>query len=385
VNKRVMVLGGDGFCGWPTSLHLANHGYEILIVDNLSRRRIDEEAGTLSLTPISHIDERIECARKLIGNVSFSYCDVNKDPLKLRSLISDFRPSTIVHFAEQRSAPYSMIDDDKRRFTVDNNINGTHNLCSAISDIDQSIHIVHLGTMGVYGYNDAFGIIPEGYLDITVNQTSEKSKILYPANPGSVYHMTKCLDQIIFQFYAKNWGIKITDLHQGIVWGAVTEETIKDPILANRFDYDGIYGTVLNRFIAQSQNNHNLTVYGTGGQQRAFIHIQNTTDCIRIATETSGNVTPGQVRIMNQVTEVFSVMELAKIVSKLTGANIEMIDNPRNELADNNLMVSNEQFLDHGLKPKKLNDHLLEDLMFTVSCFEERFDDAKVLNSPSWR
>ena len=343
-----------------------------VIVDNLSRRRIDEEIGTLSLTPISSIEKRIECARELFNkNLSFEYCDINTECQKLRSIIQDFQPSTIIHFAEQRSAPYSMVDDEKRRLTVDNNITGTHNLCSAVADINPDIHIVHLGTMGVYGYNDSFGTIPEGYLDITVNQTSQKTKILYPANPGSIYHMTKCLDQIIFQFYSKNWGIKITDLHQGIVWGAATEETSRDPILVNRFDYDGIYGTVLNRFIVQSQNNHSLTVYGTGGQRRAFIHIENTVECLRIAAETTNDIVPGQVRIMNQVTEVFSVMQLAKIISKLTGATIELIDNPRLELSENNLIVSNDRFLTHGLKPKTLNDNLLEDIVYTASCFQK--------------
>jgi UDP-sulfoquinovose synthase len=270
---KIIVFGGDGFCGWPTSLRLANFGHTVVIVDNLSRRRIDNELSSGSLTKIASINDRIKVANDKCGEILYEFLDIAKQPDVVKELLRKYRPDAVVQFAEQRSAPYSMIGDLERRYTVDNNIAGTHNICSAIVDVDPSIHLVHLGTMGVYGYSKAFGAIPEGYLDIKINSTQNDTEILYPANPGSLYHLTKCLDQLIFQFYNKNWGLKITDLHQGIVWGVETEHTKLAPELVNRFDYDGIYGTVLNRFISQAANGLPLTVYGTGGQSRAFIHI----------------------------------------------------------------------------------------------------------------
>ena len=215
---KIIVFGGDGFCGWPTSLHLAACGHEVVVVDNLSRRYIDEQLSSGSLTSITSIDRRVKCARDLLGDIKFKFLDIASDPNGVINLFEEVMPDAIVHFAEQRAAPYSMIGDKERRYTVDNNVVGTHNICSAVATVDPLIHIVHLGTMGVYGYNKAFGAIPEGYLNVEIKATKLDQDILYPANPGSVYHMTKCLDQLIFQFYNKNWGLKITDLHQGIVW-----------------------------------------------------------------------------------------------------------------------------------------------------------------------
>ena len=218
---RFIIFGGDGFCGWPTSLHLAANGHEVLIVDNLVRRKIDQDLGSNSLTEIAQIDDRVSTARKVIGNIDFQLIDVAREPERVRQLIKEFQPDTVVQFAEQRAAPYSMLGDDERRYTVDNNISGTHNICSALVDHAPSCHLIHLGTMGVYGYSKDFGSIPEGYLDIKIKSTEKDVDILYPANPGSIYHMTKCLDQLIFQFYAKNWNLRVTDLHQGIVWGLI--------------------------------------------------------------------------------------------------------------------------------------------------------------------
>ena len=221
---KVIVLGGDGFCGWPTSLKLAKFGHEVTIVDNRARRAIDDELSSGSLTDISSIRDRIAAAKEHVGEIEFRNIDVAKDPAALVSLLREVKPDAIVQFAEQRAAPYSMLGDTERRYTVDNNISGTHNICSAIVEVDPTIHLVHLGTMGVYGYSKAFGAIPEGYLDIEIKQTGNDVQVLYPASPGSVYHMTKCLDQLIFQFYNKNWKLQITDLHQGIVWGTQPEE-----------------------------------------------------------------------------------------------------------------------------------------------------------------
>ncbi|MDC0111092.1 NAD-dependent epimerase/dehydratase family protein [Emcibacteraceae bacterium] len=383
MSKKIIVLGGDGFCGWPTSLKLAKAGHEVTIVDNLSRRRIDNELSSGSLTKIASINERVEVANKLVGNITFCKIDIAQQADKLKTLFREIQPDAIIQFAEQRSAPYSMVGDEERRYTVDNNIVGTHNVCSAIIDSCPNAHLVHLGTMGVYGYSKAFGAIPEGYLNIRVNETKQDVDILYPANPGSVYHMTKCLDQLLFQFYVKNWGLKVTDLHQGIVWGIDTEETKLDKILVNRFDYDGIYGTVLNRFISQAANNMPMTVYGTGGQQRAFIHISDTAKCIQLAVE-NPNEDNSKVRIFNQVSEVRSVKELAEIIKSSYGAELKFHDNPRKELQENELEVSNVGLTNLGFNPTLLTDELVNDVKALAENLQENFEEENVLSSPKW-
>lgn len=383
MQKNIIVLGGDGFCGWPTSLQLASDGHRVLIIDNLSRRSIDKELGSSSLTNIATIADRIRVAREIIGDISFLNIDISKDVKKLREALVEFKPDAVIQFAEQRAAPYSMIGDSERRYTVDNNITGTHNLCSAIVDLDPNIHLVHLGTMGVYGYNKDFGAIPEGYLDVKVNSTGVDTSILYPANPGSVYHMTKCLDQLLFQFYNKNWGLKITDLHQGIVWGVETNETKAHPSLVNRFDYDGVYGTVLNRFIAQTANDTPLTVYGTGGQSRAFINIADTATCLKLAIE-NDDFDTAKVRIYNQVAEVHSVLGLAKILETQCGAKISYKDNPRKELAENDLDVSNAGLKSLGFEPILLDIDLVKDVTAIAFLCKENFKLQNIMSSPKW-
>ena len=376
---KIFVLGGDGFCGWPTALKLAKEGHEVHIMDNLSRRRIDDELRSNSLTDIHPIGVRTDTARGLGYNIRFWNIDVTNYGY-LAKAINELKPDTIVHFAEQRAAPYSMIGQHERRYTVDNNVTGTHNVLNAIVDHSPETHLVHLGTMGVYGYSKEFGAIPEGYLNVKVNSTQQDTDILYPTNPGSVYHMTKSLDQLLFQFYNKNWGVKITDLHQGIVWGTQTEETMEDPRLVNRFDYDGVYGTVLNRFISQAASGNDLTVYGTGGQKRAFIHIQDTANCIKLAIENP--VEDSKVRIFNQVSEVRSVLELAKLISEKYGSNINYVENPRKELAENDLEVSNAGLKSLGFEPITLNESLIEDVKFIAQ--EGNVKKENILTSPKW-
>ena len=275
---KIAVLGGDGFVGWPTSLHLSDQGHEIHILDNLSRRWIDTELGVQSLTPMDSIQERTRIWHQETGRrIHFHLLDLAGDYEVLKRWLSDERPQAVIHFAEQRAAPYSMKSDRHKNYTVNNNVNATHNLLNAMVEIDLDAHLIHLGTMGVYGYSTVGAAIPEGYLPVAIETIAGDrvdQEILYPANPGSVYHMTKCLDQLLFQFYAKNDGLRITDLHQGIVWGTHTEQTRRHVQLINRFDYDGDYGTVLNRFLIQAAIGYPLTVHGTGGQTRAFIHIQ---------------------------------------------------------------------------------------------------------------
>jgi len=350
---KVIILGGDGFCGWPTALHLSKRGHEVIIVDNLSRRKIDVELEVTSLTPIRPLGERIRAWHELtnhtIRSESFT---VGEHYHRLLTLLRDEKPDAIVHFAEQRAAPYSMKSSAHKRYTVSNNLNATNDVLAAIVESGQDIHLVHLGTMGVYGYGTAGMKIPEGYLQVQVatEHGPHTQDILYPANPGSIYHMTKTQDQLFFFFYNKNDGVRITDLHQGIVWGTQTEETQMDERLINRFDYDGDYGTVLNRFLMQAAVGYPLTVHGTGGQTRAFIHIQDTVRCVELAMS-NPPAKGDRVNILNQMTETHRVRDLAAMIADQTGAEVAMVDNPRNEAAENDLHVTNDTFLELGLNP----------------------------------
>jgi len=383
--KKIFVLGGDGFCGWPTALHLSDKGHEVVIVDNLSRRKIDVELGCSSLTPIVSIEERVSTWHELTGkSIRFEYIDMATEYDKFTQMLKDEKPDTIVHFAEQRAAPYSMKTPLAKRYTIENNLGATHNVLCGIVDSGLDIHLVHLGTMGVYGYGNSGGKIPEGYIDVILPGNREK-KILHPAYPGSIYHATKCLDALLFQFYQKNDQLRLTDLHQGIVWGTNTPLTAMDERLCNRFDYDGEYGTVLNRFLMQAACDIPLTVYGTGGQTRAFIHIADTCRCIELACNNPPSA-GDPVEILNQVAQTARVRDVAEIVARISGATVQQVSNPRQEDAENELDVSNDKFKLLGLDPILLDsaEGLMTEVKDIANKFADRCDRSKVISKSYW-
>ncbi|NKY57035.1 NAD-dependent epimerase/dehydratase family protein [Nocardia flavorosea] len=384
---QIVALGGDGFCGWPSALHLSASGHDVTIVDNFVRRRADEELGVQSLTPICSLSERVRAWHEATGSrIDTADFDVAHDYDALVELLRTVRPDAVVHFAEQRSAPYSMKSPAHKRYTIDNNANATHNLLAAVVESGLDIHIVHLGSMGVYGYETVPVDLPEGYLTVSYPDRygeMHDHEILYPTQPGSVYHLSKSLDQLMFQFFARNDAVRVTDLHQGIVWGTQTAETERDPRLVNRFDYDGDYGTVLNRFLVEAAIGYPLTVHGTGGQTRAFINIGDTVRCIRLAVE-SGDRVRGRVRVMNQMTETHRIAELADLVAATVGGEVSRVTNPRQEADENDLAARNDSLLDLGLEPIMLDSGLLSAEAKLAQAYCDRVDRDRILARSYW-
>ncbi len=382
----ILILGGDGFCGWPTALHLSAAGHDVTIADNFARRGADVELEAESLTPIRPLGVRRAAWAELTGReIGFHRIDVAKEYDMLRDLLAQLRPDAVVHFAEQRAAPYSMKSARHKRYTVDNNVNATTSLLTALVETELDAHVVHLGTMGVYGYGGGLPI-PEGYLTVRMDDSQGgevEREILFPPSPGSIYHVTKTLDQLLLAFYNRNDGVRVTDLHQGIVWGTQTEETRRDERLINRFDYDGDYGTVLNRFLMQAAIGYPLTVHGTGGQTRAFIHLQDSVRCIQLAIEHPPE--PGErVRIFNQMTEIHRVIDLAELVGRITGASIDLVDNPRKEAAENDLTAAHQGLVELGLDPITLEDALLTEVMEIAVRYRDRCDVDRIPCRSRW-
>ncbi len=379
--RRHVSIGGP--CGANAE---AKIGCLVTIVDDLSRRAADVELGTSSLTPIRPIGERLAAWRDVTGRqIRFIRLDLATQYDQLAALLLDLRPDVVVHFAAQRAAPYSMGSERAKRYTVDNNVRATHNLLVALASTGIGAALVHLGSMGVYGHEWP-APITEGYLTVKVPTPDGdlEREILHPANPGSVYHMTKTLDQLMFAFYAKNDGLRITDLHQGIVWGTQTDQTARDERLINRFDYDGDYGTVLNRFLMQAAIGHPLTVHGSGGQTRAFIHIKDTVRCIEIAI-TNPPQSGSQPMVLNQITETHRVADLAKMIADKKDVQIANLPNPRTEADWNDLEVLNDQFVALGLQPTELSENLLEEIAEIADKYRDRADLTKIISRSVWR
>jgi UDP-sulfoquinovose synthase len=381
---KILVLGGDGYCGWATSLYLSARGHQVAVADSLVRRRWDRELGVETLTPITSIEERLRIWQRVSGKaISFFEGDVT-DYGFLTSTIEAFEPEAVVHFAEQRSAPYSMIDREHAVSTQVNNVVGTMNLLFALRELAPDCHLVKLGTMGEYGTPNID--IEEGYIEIEHN--GRKDVLPFPKQPGSFYHLSKVHDSHNIMFACRIWGIRATDLNQGVVYGTSTEETDLDPRLINRFDYDEIFGTVLNRFCVQAAAGHPLTVYGKGGQTRGYLDIRDTVRCIEIACLTPAK--PGEFRVFNQFTEQFRVLELARMVkeaAKKLGLKVEIdhLPAPRVELEEHYYNAKHSKLVDLGLHPHNLSESLLDSLLNVAVEYRDRVDSSLFMPRVNWR
>lgn len=381
---RILILGGDGYLGWPQSLYLSQKGHDVAIYDNFARRYFDLEEGFDSLIPISTLQDRVKAWKEVSGRSIQMYVGDSTDYEKLTQVFQEFQPEAVVHFAEQRSAPYSMIDRKHAVFTQTNNVVGTLNLLYAIKEFAPSCHLVKLGTMGEYGTPNID--IEEGFIEI--HHKGRSDVLPFPKQPGSMYHLSKVHDSDNILFCCRVWGIRATDLNQGVVYGVETDETILDPRLATRFDYDQIYGTALNRFCAQAAAGYPLTVYGQGGQTRGYINIRDTVRCIELALLSPAAA--GEYRVFNQITEQFSLLDLAKMVinnSKLLGLPAEMkhLPNPRVEKEEHYYNAVHTRLIDLGLEPHLLNETLLESLMKLAIQYRDRINPALILPTVNWR
>jgi UDP-sulfoquinovose synthase len=378
---RVLVLGGDGYLGWPTALHLSDAGHEVAVLDNFARRSYDHEMGVQSLVPIEPLQVRLDAWAEVSGKRLPCYVGDLCDAEFVNATLREFEPDSIVHFAEQRSAPYSMIDRKHAVYTQQNNVVGNLNLLFAIAEINPDIHLVKLGTMGEYGTPNID--IEEGWLEVEHN--GRKDRMLYPKKPGSFYHLSKVHDSHNIEFTCRIWGLRATDLNQGVVYGQETPQTARDPRLATRFDYDAIFGTVLNRFVIQSVLGHPLTVYGAGGQTRGIIDIRDTAECIRLAVENPAE--RGEFRVFNQITEWMSVAEIAKTVANLSPRPVEVenVANPRVEEGSHYYNVVHTGLPSLGLEPHLLSDTLITSLFRIAEENANRVDLAAMRPTVQWR
>jgi UDP-sulfoquinovose synthase len=381
---KICVMGGDGYCGWAAALYLSKKGHSVSIIDNFSRRLWDHELGVQTLTPIATLPERLRAWKKLTGHEIEPYTGDVTEYDFLSSTLRAIEPEAVVHFAEQRSAPYSMIDRKHAVFTQMNNVVGTLNLLFALKEFAPECHLIKLGTMGEYGTPNID--IEEGY--ITMEHNGRRDVLPFPKQPGSFYHLSKVHDSHNMMFACKIWGLRATDLNQGVVYGTMTEETAYSDTLINRFDYDEVFGTVLNRFCVQAAIGHPLTVYGKGGQTRGFLDIRDTVRCIELACLNPSG--PGECRVFNQFTEQFSVLDIAELVRTAAahlGLTVEInhLPDPRVEAEQHYYNAKHSKLIDLGLKPHFLSDSLLDSLMNIAVKFSERIDRSTLYPTVNWR
>lgn len=381
---KVMIIGGDGYCGWATALHLSNLGYEVAIVDSLVRRLFDEQLGTQTLTPIVSLKNRVKKWKHISGKQLSVYIGDICDFEFLEDAFKSFEPHHVVHYGEQRSAPYSMMDRSRAVFTQHNNVIGTINVLFAIKEFSPECHLVKLGTMGEYGTPNID--IEEGFITITHNGRTDTMP--YPKQASSFYHLSKVHDSHNIAFACKAWKIRATDLNQGVVYGVSTPETSLDVELINRLDYDGVFGTALNRFCVQAAVGHPLTVYGKGGQTRGYLDIRDTVQCIELAIANPAKL--GEFRVFNQFTEQFSVNDLAKVVTQAgqkLGIEVKAINvpNPRVEAEEHYYNAKHTKLAELGLKPHLLSDALLDSLLNFAIMYKNRVDMAQIMPAVSWK
>jgi UDP-sulfoquinovose synthase len=384
VGVRVLILGGDGYLGWPTALRFSARENEVAIVDNFSRRHWHLELGTDSLTPILSLSERVSAWRELSGREITTVVGDITDAAFLERVIREFQPEAVVHYGEQPSAPYSMIDREHAVSTQINNVVGTLNLLFALRDHAPECHLIKLGTMGEYGTPDID--IEEGFIEIT--HKGRTDVLPYPKQPGSFYHLSKVHDSHNIMFASRIWGLAATDLNQGVVYGIETEETSQDEALITRFDYDECFGTVLNRFCVQAVIGQPLTVYGKGGQTRSFLNIRDTLQCVELAAGSPPE--KGEYRVFNQFTEVFTVSELAEVVARAAtelgfAVEIESIRDPRVEKEEHYYNPTHTRLLDLGLNPRFLSEELVESMLKTIQRYQDRIVSARILPRIKWR
>jgi UDP-sulfoquinovose synthase len=381
---RILILGGDGYLGWPTAMRFSDRGHDVSIVDNFSRRRWHTENSTDSLTPIRPLEERLLAWRERSGNEIRSFTGSMEDAAFIDHVIDETMPEAIVHYAEQPSAPWSMRSREAAVETQYTNVIGTLNLLFSIRDKVPDCHLVKLGTMGEYGTPNID--IEEGFIEIEHN--GRKDTLPFPKLPGSLYHLSKVHDSHNIHFACRIWGLRATDLNQGVVYGVETEESAGDERLITRFDYDEFFGTVLNRFCVQAVIGHPLTVYGEGGQTRGFLNIRDTLQCVELAVNTPADL--GEFRVFNQFTEQFSVAELAELVrasASEAGYEVEVRNypNPRVELEEHYYNATNTKLHDLGLQPHHLGDELVRSLLGIISSYRERVIDRAILPHTTWK
>ena len=380
---RILILGGDGYLGWATALRFSARGHEVSVVDNFSRRRWHTEHGTASLTPIGELDERIAAWREVSGEQIRSYVGAVEDGDFLDEVVAETKPEVVVHYGQQASAPFSMLSRERAVETQQANVIGNLNLLFAMRDHVPDAHLVKLGTMGEYGQPDID--IEEGY--ITIQHKGREDTLPFPKLPGSLYHCSKVHDSTNIHFACRTWGLRATDLNQGVVYGVETEETARDERLITRFDYDELFGTVLNRFCVQAVIGHPLTVYGAGHQTRGFLNIRDTLACVELAALNPAD--RGEFRVFNQFTEQFSVLELAGLVKQAGehlgySVSIDHVENPRVEKEEHYYNAVHTKLLDLGLEPTLLGEELVESIVHAIERHKGRVIDSAIEPRTRW-